>query len=94
MAGALRFFGVKLRRDHVVAADRGGFDLNRVSAPSMVVSGAHDLDGMQRMAAFVAAQIPGAAHRRLDWAGHLPSIEDPVRLMPVLLGFLSESAAR
>ena len=77
-----------------VAAEREDFDLRHVDAPTLVISGAHDLDGMRTAAAFLAEHIPGAAHRELGWAGHLPSVEDPARLDPVLLDFLGEAASR
>ena len=77
-----------------VAADREDFDLRHVNAPTLVISGAHDLEGMRTAAAFLAEHISGAAHQQLDWAGHLPSIEDPARLGPVLLDFLGEPASR
>ena len=76
-----------------VAAVREDFDLRHVNAPTLVISGAHDLEGMRTAAAFLAEHISGAAHRELDWAGHLPSIEDPARLGPVLLDFLGEPSS-
>jgi pimeloyl-ACP methyl ester carboxylesterase len=76
-----------------VAADRADFDLRDVSAATLVISGAHDLDGMRAAAAFLAEHISGAVHRELDWAGHLPSMEDPARLAPLLLDFLGEPAS-
>ncbi|MFD4419915.1 alpha/beta fold hydrolase [Agromyces sp. NPDC058484] len=87
-----RAFEVQLAAPDV-AADRGDFDLRQVSAPTLIISGAHDLDGMQRVAEFLTERIPGAVHRRLDWAGHLPSVEDPARLSPLLLEVLREPAS-
>jgi 3-oxoadipate enol-lactonase len=71
-----------------VAAERDDFDLAEVSAPTLVVSGAHDLDYFGQVAAFLAERIPGAESRELDWAGHLPSLEDPARFEPLLLEFV------
>ncbi|HET6693186.1 MAG TPA: alpha/beta fold hydrolase, partial [Pedococcus sp.] len=48
-----------------------------IAAPTLVVSGAHDLAHFQRIAHHLAASIPRANHRHLDWAGHLPSLERP-----------------
>jgi 3-oxoadipate enol-lactonase len=61
------------------------YDLTAVTAPTLVVSGAHDLGYFRSTADFLAATIPGAEHVRLDWAGHLPSLEDPARTNPLIL---------
>jgi 3-oxoadipate enol-lactonase len=71
-----------------VSADRADFDLGAVDAPTLVVSGAHDLDYFGRVADLLAMRIGGAELRELDWAGHLPSLEDPDRFDPLLLQFL------
>ena len=71
-----------------VAPERDDFDLGAVTAPTLVVSGAHDLDYFDRVAELLTARIAGAEHRELDWAGHLPSLEDPARFNPLLLDFL------
>ncbi len=83
-------FEVQLAASDVPGA-RDDFDLGDVSAPTLVLSGAHDLEGMQQAARFLAERIDGAVHHRLDWAGHLPSVEDPARFNPVLLDFLGSS---
>jgi pimeloyl-ACP methyl ester carboxylesterase len=72
-----------------VSADRPDFDLGAITAPSLVVSGAHDLDYFGRVADLLAAQIAGAQQRELDWAGHLPNLEDPDRFDPLLLEFVT-----
>ena len=36
----------------------------------------------------LAQRIAGARHVELDWAGHLPSLERPAELNPLLLDFL------
>lgn len=71
-----------------VAAERKEFDLADVTAPTLVLFGAHDLDYFRQVAALLAERIPGAESRELDWAGHLPSLEDPERFDPVLLEFV------
>jgi pimeloyl-ACP methyl ester carboxylesterase len=70
------------------------YSIADIVAPTMVVSGAHDLDYFTGIADVLAASIPGATHTRLDWAGHLPSIEDPGRLNPLLLDFLAAGRPR
>ncbi len=64
-------------------------DIAAITARTLVVAGGHDLDYFQTIAGHLAATIPGARHVMLDWAGHLPSLEDPARLNPLLLEFLA-----
>lgn len=71
-----------------VGAERDDFDLDAVTAPTLVVSGAHDFDYFAQIAELLSERIAGAEHRELDWAGHLPSLEDPARFNPLLLDFL------
>ncbi|WP_117214157.1 alpha/beta fold hydrolase [Allorhizocola rhizosphaerae] len=63
-------------------------DLTAITAPTLVVSGEHDLDYFHQIADVFASTIPGARRIHLDWAGHLPSIEDPAAFTPILLEFL------
>lgn len=65
------------------------YDFGAITARTLVLSGAHDLDYFTESAAHLAANIPAARHTVLDWAGHLPSLEDPDRLNPLLLDFLT-----
>lgn len=63
-------------------------DLSAITARTLVVSGRLDVDYFTSIAQALAAEIPGARHLELDWAGHLPSLEDPAALNPILLDFL------
>ncbi|MFC7528831.1 alpha/beta fold hydrolase [Actinoplanes sp. GCM10030250] len=63
-------------------------DLARITAPTLLISGAHDLPDFREIAIHLAGVLPGARHLELDWAGHLPSLERPDLLNPVLLDFL------
>jgi pimeloyl-ACP methyl ester carboxylesterase len=69
----------------VVPAD---WDLSAITARSLIVSGDRDLPDFTEIAAELAGRLPAARWVRLDWAGHLPSVEDPARFTPVLLKFL------
>ncbi len=64
------------------------YDLAAVTARTLVVSGAHDVDYFVHVAEVLAERIPGAARIHLDWAGHLPNLEDPSRLTRLVLDFL------
>ena len=72
-------------------AERADFDLGNVTAPTLVVSGAHDLPYFARVAELLTERIPGAESLALDWAGHLPSLEDPARFDPMLLEFVGST---
>jgi 3-oxoadipate enol-lactonase len=64
-------------------------DVSTIDAPTLVVSGAHDLQDFRAIAAFLASKIPGARHVELSWAGHLPSLERPGDVNELLVDFLS-----
>ncbi|GAA0653206.1 alpha/beta hydrolase [Kutzneria viridogrisea] len=64
-------------------------DLREITAPTLVVSGRHDLPTYQRIAREVADRVPGARLLELDWAGHLPSLERPAETTALLLEFLA-----
>jgi 3-oxoadipate enol-lactonase len=76
-----------------VAAERDEFDLGAVTAPTLVVSGAFDLGYFAQVAELLSERIAGSEHRELDWAGHLPSLEDPARFNPLLLDFLRSTTS-
>ncbi|MGK5681533.1 alpha/beta fold hydrolase [Actinoplanes sp. URMC 104] len=59
-----------------------------ITASSLVVAGAHDLDEFRAVARDLAARLPHARHVELDWAAHLPSLEDPPVVNALLLEFL------
>ncbi len=67
----------------------GDFDLGAVTARTVVVSGAQDVDYFQSTAVFLADAIPGAQFLELPWAGHLPSLEDPDAMNPLLTDLLA-----
>ncbi|GGQ28439.1 alpha/beta fold hydrolase [Streptomyces roseolilacinus] len=66
-------------------------DLSRITAPCLVVSGAHDLPDFREIAATVARRVPGARHLELPWAGHLPNLERPAPTTDLLTRFLRET---
>ncbi|MEU9603186.1 alpha/beta hydrolase [Streptomyces sp. NPDC048057] len=75
----------------------GDFDvaaLADVSVPALVVSGAHDLVDFRTAARQAAAALPGARHRELSWAGHLPSLERPAEVTGLLVDFLDAVTSR
>jgi pimeloyl-ACP methyl ester carboxylesterase len=63
-------------------------DPNAIAVPTVVVSGALDLDHFRAVADHLAGQIPGAESVRLSWAGHLPSLERPDAVLALLLDVL------
>ena len=71
-----------------VPASTVEYDLTAITARTVVVSGGHDVDYFQQIAEVLTARIPDATHVSLDWAGHLPSLESPDRLNPIVLDAL------
>jgi pimeloyl-ACP methyl ester carboxylesterase len=67
-----------------------GLDLSAVSAPCLALSGGHDLPDFRQIAASLPGLLADARHRELPWAGHLPSLERPADVTPLLTGFLAE----
>jgi 3-oxoadipate enol-lactonase len=63
-------------------------DLAHIAARTLVVSGRHDLEQFEQIADVLGAGIAGARQIRLDWAGHLPSLENPSLVNDLLLDFL------
>jgi pimeloyl-ACP methyl ester carboxylesterase len=63
-------------------------DLGAIRVPTMVVLGAKDVDWLQAAARRVAADVPGADLRELDWAGHLPALERPAETAELVLAAL------
>jgi pimeloyl-ACP methyl ester carboxylesterase len=64
------------------------YDLSAITAQTVVVVGGHDLRFFAEIADRLLTAVPAARRVGLDWAGHLPSLEDPARFNPVLLDFL------
>ncbi|MER6994502.1 alpha/beta hydrolase [Streptomyces sp. NPDC000410] len=61
-----------------------------VEAPTLVVTGAHDVPDFRAMSARLAELVPGARTTELAWAGHLPSLERPAEITALLTDFLRE----
>jgi len=65
-------------------------DPSAVHVPTLVVSGAHDLAHFRAVADDLVAAVPGAERLDLDWAGHLPTLENPDAIEPLLLDVLRD----
>jgi len=81
-------FDVQLAATEEFAPIRTQPDVSAITAPTLLVSGRHDVRDFREIAAELAERIPGARHVELEWAGHLPSLERPDRVNPLLLEFL------
>src|SRR3954463_11242092 len=64
------------------------YDLEAVTARTLLVTGAHDLPDFGRIADDLASVMPRAKRLELPWAGHLPSMERPDLFNPLMLEFL------
>jgi pimeloyl-ACP methyl ester carboxylesterase len=63
--------------------------LGEVACPTLVLVGDEDVDDLRAIAAHVAASIPGAELVTIPGAAHLPSLERPDAVNPLLLAFLA-----
>jgi len=63
-----------------------------VTAPTLAVSGDHDLDHFRAIARHLASTIPQARLVTLPWAAHLPAIERPDEITRLLQRFLADRA--
>ncbi|WP_218671380.1 alpha/beta fold hydrolase [Microbispora sp. GKU 823] len=82
-------FEVQLAADPEPERRREPIDLTVVTAPTLVVTGGHDLPYFRESGRHMAEALPDATLLELDWAGHLPSLERPAEIIRLLTGFLS-----
>ncbi|MFI1987912.1 alpha/beta fold hydrolase [Actinoplanes sp. NPDC020271] len=61
------------------------WDVAAITAPAVLVSGAHDLPDFRQIAEHLAGTLPRASHLPLDWAGHFPSLERPAVINSLLI---------
>ncbi|MFC4001370.1 3-oxoadipate enol-lactonase [Prauserella oleivorans] len=68
-------------------------DLPRVSAPTLVISGADDpATPPEQHGKLIAAEVPGARHEVVEHAAHLGNVEQPARFTELILGHLAATA--
>jgi pimeloyl-ACP methyl ester carboxylesterase len=82
-------FEVQLAAPPNAAMAHPDWQLDTITAPALLVSGAHDLPDFTAIATDLAGRLPSAEHVELDWAGHLPNLEDPAPVNELLLRFLA-----
>jgi 3-oxoadipate enol-lactonase len=85
-----RAFDLQLAASEEFDLPSAEVDLSAVRAPCLALSGAHDLPDFREIAASLPDLFPAARHVELPWAGHLPSLERPAEVTPLLVGFLAE----
>ena len=69
--------------------DDGESDPADITAPTLVVSGDHDLAAFRDAARRLAERVEDGRLVRLDWAGHLPSLERPAETAAFVVDALS-----
>ena len=68
--------------------------LGDISAPTLVLWGAHDLDAVQTAARRVVGGVPGARELLWDDVAHLPSMERPDDFAALVLAWVREARPR
>ena len=69
--------------------DDGESDPRDITAPTLVVSGDHDLAAFRDAARRLAERVEDGRLVRLEWAGHLPSLERPAETAAFVIDALS-----
>jgi pimeloyl-ACP methyl ester carboxylesterase len=82
-------FDVQVGVDEEPEQIRHDYDPAAITARTLLVTGAHDLPDFRAIADRLAATLPDAKRLDLSWAGHLPSMERPDLLNPIMLEFLT-----
>jgi 3-oxoadipate enol-lactonase len=75
------------------ASTRVTTDLAAITAPTLLISGDHDMADFRDIAEALSDRLADARHLDLAWAGHLPSLERPAAVNPVLIDFLRAAPA-
>ncbi|MDZ5445731.1 alpha/beta hydrolase [Micromonospora sp. 4G57] len=83
-----RAFDVQLAAVEEFPQLRPEFDRADITAATLLISGDHDLPDFRQIALRLSRELADARHLELDWAGHLPSLERPEAVNPLLLDFL------
>jgi 3-oxoadipate enol-lactonase len=83
-----RAFDVQLAAVEQFPQLRPEFDRADITAATLLISGDHDLPDFRQIALRLSRELADARHLELDWAGHLPSLERPEAVNPLLLDFL------
>ncbi|GAA1117290.1 alpha/beta hydrolase [Citricoccus alkalitolerans] len=71
-----------------VAPVTAEFELSRVWARTLVVTGQQDMGYFRRAGEELAARLTDATWVDLAWAGHLPNLERPEQILALLVEFL------
>lgn len=86
-------FEVQLAATEEFAPIRAETDLLAITAPTLLISGGRDLADFRDIAAALSGRLADARHLELAWAGHLPSLERPDVVNPVVIDFLRAAVA-
>ncbi|HEX4790314.1 MAG TPA: alpha/beta hydrolase [Actinospica sp.] len=65
------------------------FNLGDITASTLLITGEKDLPDFPRVADRLAGLLPHTERVSLPWAGHLPTLERPEELTPLLVRFLT-----
>jgi pimeloyl-ACP methyl ester carboxylesterase len=81
-------FEVQLAATDEPEAIKFDVDVSAITATALLVTGRHDLPDFRDIAVHLSGRLPRSRHLELDWAGHLPSLERPDVMNPILVEFL------
>lgn len=88
-----RAFEMQLAEPEAEPLHPSELDIAGIDKPALVVSGGRDLLYFRAVARHLAQTMRHAEHVELPWAAHLPSLERPDEVTPLLLDFLRDEEA-
>ena len=88
-----RYPGHDIAGGGVAGASGAPVSLNSVVAPTLVLSGAHDLASRVRAAQLLSARLPSAEHRSIAGAGHLANLDQPTVYSELCRAFFAVTRA-
>jgi 3-oxoadipate enol-lactonase len=67
--------------------------IDRITAPSLIIVGSEDLSDYQEISRILASRIPNSELRIIHGAGHMSNMEAPAEFNEILSGFLEDTLA-
>jgi pimeloyl-[acyl-carrier protein] methyl ester esterase len=89
-----RYPGNDLRQPPAPAQPGAGIALDSLAAPTLVLSGAHDLASRRHAARQLTARLPDAELAVVPGAGHLPNLDNPQTYSRLCRQFLTRHCRR
>lgn len=87
-----RYQGEDLLQPRLAGRQQPALRLESLRVPTLILTGAHDLESRVRAAQWLCARLPGAEHAAVPDAGHLPNLDNPAAYSALCRAFLHRHA--